>query len=201
MHPNKIFSEHDPSVLLDTIQSNPFGLIVVVDEDGRPKVSQAPVLVKVRGDVTFIQFHLARNNNVCKILLNSLNCLCIFTGPDAYISPDWYGVPDQVPTWNYLSVECEGDIRELKPDEFIDFLDALSTHFERQLLPKPVWTRSKMKDGMFEAMFNAIIGFELKVTGLRGTTKLNQNKPASARKKVIESLKGNPITLEMKKLL
>lgn len=201
MHPNKIFSESDATALIDRIRNNPFGLIIATDEEGCPRVAHSPVLVEIRGDETFIQFHLARNNDACHALLKRSHGLCVFTGPEAYISPDWYGIPNQVPTWNYLSAECEGEVRQLSSDEFIGFLDALSTHFERQLLPKPIWTRSKMKEGMFESMLTAIVGFELKVINMCGTTKLSQNKPANARKKVIEALKDHPIALEIKKKL
>jgi transcriptional regulator len=28
----------------------------------------------------------------------------IVNGVDGYISPDWYGIDGQVPTWNYVTV-------------------------------------------------------------------------------------------------
>ena len=47
-------------------------------------------------------------------------------GPDAYVSPDWYGAADQVPTWNYLSVEAEGPVAAMDEAGLVDLLDRLS---------------------------------------------------------------------------
>jgi len=200
MDPSKLFHETDISTLIARIKSHPLGLVVAVDNDGSPKAAHVPVVVEARGDEIFISFHLTRKNTACNALLGSNKCLCVFTGPNAYISPDWYGVPNQVPTWNYLSVECEGDVRELNVDELVKQLDDLSEQSERMLLPKPIWTRSKMQEGKFEAMLRAIVGFEMSVENLQGTTKLNQNKSADARKKVVVALKDNPIASAMKNL-
>ncbi len=54
-------------------------------------------------------------------------------------------------------------------------LDALSAAMEEPLAPKPVWTKAKMTEGKFEAMLPGIVGFEMKVTALRGTL---ENEPA-----------------------
>jgi transcriptional regulator len=97
-------------------------------------------------------------------------------GPDAYISPDWYGQEDQVPTWNYLAVEAEGPLRRLDEPELVALLDDLSAAHEARLAPKPAWTRAKMTPGRFEGMLKAIVGYELAIEALRGTRKLGQNK-------------------------
>ena len=103
-------------------------------------------------------------------------------GPEAYISPDWYGVDDQVPTWNYLAVEAEGPLRRLDEAELAELLDGLSAAHEARLAPKPVWTRAKMTPGRFDAMLKAIIGYELRIEDLRGTRKLGQNKGEATRR-------------------
>jgi len=197
MDPSKLFQETDITVLINRIKSYPLGLVVAVDDRGKPQVAHVPVLVEMQEDEVFLSFHLTRHNSVCDALLKSDNCLCIFTGPNAYISPDWYGVPNQVPTWNYLSVECAGDVSRLDTDGLVKQLDGLSEFFETQLLPKPIWTRTKMKDGKFEAMLGAITGFKMRVTNLQGTTKLNQNKSPDARNKVIAALKDNKVAAAM----
>jgi hypothetical protein len=51
---------------------------------------------------------------------------------------------DQVPTWNYVSVEAEGSVAPLSDDEFVALLDDLSAQEEARLLPKTPWTRDKM---------------------------------------------------------
>lgn len=121
--------------------------------------------------------------------------LLVFTGPHDYISPDWYGMDDQVPTWNYLSVEAEGPVRPMNVDEAANLLDRLSARFEDELYPKPEWTRGKMPPGRFEAMLNGIQAFSLLPERLEGITKISQNKPAEARKRAGSALKeagGDP---------
>jgi transcriptional regulator len=102
-------------------------------------------------------------------------------GPHGYVSPDWYGLEDQVPTWNYVAAELEGEVNALPADALPDLIDALSLDSETRLAPKPVWTRDKMTPGLFDRMAGAIIGYEMQVTGWRGTRKLGQNKAADVR--------------------
>jgi transcriptional regulator len=196
----KPFHETDRATLVARIREWPLGLIVGVGADGRPVVTQAPVLVDISDDAVVIRFHLFIKNELVEAMERNGQGLCVFSGPDAYISPDWYDLPDQVPTWNYQSVEAEGKVRRLDEAELTRLLDDLSDHFERCLLPKPVWTRAKMTPGKFESMLGAIVGFEMRVTDLRGTSKLNQNKPPAARDNVITALGDHPIARAMKNL-
>ena len=110
------------------------------------------------------------------------------TGPDAYVSPDWYAGADQVPTWNYLSVEAEGPVRILDRVETTALLDDLAAHFEAGLAPKPPWTRAKMTPARFEAMLGAIVGYEMRLERLTGISKLSQNKPADEIARVARRL-------------
>lgn len=110
------------------------------------------------------------------------------TGPNAYISPDWYGIADQAPTWNYLSAEIEGPLRRLDAGEATGLLGELSAGFEARLAHKLAWTRAKMSPGRFEAMLGGIVGFEMTVERLEGVRKLSQNKPAEAQDRPAQAL-------------
>jgi transcriptional regulator len=172
MHPNRAFAWEDSEAMLAMIAEIAFCTIAI---DG-PMVAHAPVVV---ADAGRLRFHLSRGNRAAAGLAGKraiVSCL----GPEAYISPDWYGVPDQVPTWNYLAVEAEGPLRALDEAELAALLDDLSAAHEARLAPKPAWTRAKMTPGRFEAMLRAITGYELAIETLRGTRKLGQNKPGQA---------------------
>ena len=171
MHPNRAFAWEDGDAMLAFVADIAFCTICV---EG-PALVHAPVVV-VAPDR--LRFHVSRGNRVAA--LDGRRAIVSCLGPDAYISPDWYGTPDQVPTWNYLSVEAEGPLRRLDEVELADLLDALSAAHEARLAPKPPWTRAKMSPGRFEAMLKAIAGYELAVEALRGTRKLGQNKPGQA---------------------
>jgi len=112
----------------------------------------------------------------------------VITGPDTYVSPDWYGAPDQVPTWNYLSAEIEGTVRVTDRIATAALLDDLAARFEAALAPKPPWSRTKMAPGRFEAMLGAIVGFEIEIIRLEGVRKLSQNKTSAQMEGVATAL-------------
>jgi transcriptional regulator len=171
MHPNAHFAWTDIAAMRAFIAARAFAHIFAQTPDG-PRVAHAPVAVTAGGD---LQFHLARANRLVAHL-DGMTALVSVTGDDSYVSPDWYAKPDQVPTWLYLAVEAEGVVRRMDQDELVAQADALSAAMERTLTPKPVWTRAKMTAGKFEAMLPGIVGFEMTVTALRGTLKMNQHK-------------------------
>lgn len=204
MHPARLFHETDPAILHQRILDNPFAVISAVS-DGRPLAVHAPVLSFGGGGPLSLRFHLSAANPVTKALLAGSEALAVFTGAHAYVSPDWYGLDnDQVPTWNYVSVEAAGPVTQLDTAATRQVIDDLSDHFETRLAPKPVWKSTKMTPAKLDGMLRAIVGFELTPTRFEGTTKLNQNKPASARAGVIEALdateSGVALAAEMRKL-
>jgi transcriptional regulator len=172
MHPNRAFAWEDREAMLAFLADTAFATIAA---EG-PVVVHAPVLV---AGPDRLLFHVARGN---RAKLDGRRAIVSVLGPDAYISPDWYGADDQVPTWNYLAVEAEGPLRRLDEANLADLLDELSAAHEARLAPKPEWTRAKMTPGRFEAMLKAIIGYELRIEALRGTRKLGQNKDEAQRK-------------------
>jgi len=180
MHPNRAFAWEDREAMLAFIADIAFCTICM---DG-PALAHAPVVVMGSDR---LRFHLSRGNRAAGMEPKRAIVSCL--GPDAYISPDWYGSPDQVPTWNYLAVEAEGPLRKLDEAELAQLLDDLSAAHEARLAPKPAWTRAKMSPGRFEAMLKAIIGYELGIEALRGTRKLGQTKKADERIGAAEALK------------
>jgi transcriptional regulator len=180
MHPNKAFAWEDGEAMLGFVAEIAFCTIAI---DG-PMVVHAPVVVRAPDRILF---HVSRSNRAAASLEGAralLSCL----GPDAYISPDWYGTDDQVPTWNYVAVEAEGPLARLDDAGLTALLDALGDAHEARLAPKPAWTRGKMSQGRFEAMLKAIIGFELRIEQLRGTRKLGQHKKDQERKAAADGL-------------
>ena len=192
MHPSPRFRETDLAVLLERMSAHPLAL-VMVNGAAAPQAVHTPVIARQEGDGIVLRFHLSTANPVTARLLAGAAATLVFTGPDAYISPDWYGdVPDQVPTWNYLSVEAEGEVTALGPEGAAAFLDDVSAVFEAGLLPKPPWTRAKMKPAAFDAMLKGIRAFEMRPRRLEGITKLGQNKTPEMRAGVIEALEHVP---------
>ena len=198
MHPNAAFRFDDRDALRAFAREIGFGTVFAATPDG-PRVAHVPFVFL---DDDRIGFHLARGNGLTKHL-DKAEALFVVNGPDGYISPDWYGMDDQVPTWNYLALELQGPVRRMSADELTAQVDALTIEQESRLAPKPEWTRAKMSAGLFDKMLGAIVGFEMAVTAWRSTAKLGQNKPADVRNLAADALdaRGNKaVALLMRQL-
>jgi transcriptional regulator len=133
--------------------------------------------------------HASRSNAIIAGGLPARAVLAVLDD-DSYVSPDWYEMADQVPTWNYIAVHLRGELVPLPPAALEPHLNALSDNFESRLLPKPVWRTSKMSEGVMERMVRMILPFRLNITAVAGTWKLGQNKPTAARQGVIAALEA-----------
>jgi len=177
MHPNPAFRQTPEARNLAFARARGFGILTVNGTDG-PLAAHVPFLISADGTVA--ELHLARSNAIARAALPAPALIAV-SGPDAYISPDWYGIEDQVPTWNYVAVHLRGTLSPLPVETLRDHADALSARFEADLLPKTPWVSQKMTDGVMDRMMRMILPFRLTLTGIDGTWKLNQNKPAEAR--------------------
>jgi transcriptional regulator len=185
MHPNRKFHIGDRETLAALVREAGFGILFIQTADG-PRAVHVPVLL----DGDRLRFHVSRGNAVHGALAEGCTALFVVNGPHAYISPDWYGLPDRVPTWNYVAVELKGPVRPLDEEGLVGFLDALSAEQETMLAPKPAWTRERMGDGRFEGLLKAIAGFEMEIADWRGTAKIDQDKPAEVRDRIAAALEA-----------
>lgn len=183
MHPASAFYVSDPERLAELTAQRGFAVIIGAVR-GRPVVAHSPVLLADG----VLRFHLSRANPLALALTDGKRALAVINGPDAYISPDWYGEPDKVPTWNYLSVEIEGTVKTLDEAGSAALLDDLSAHFEKRLEPKRPWTRGKMSPGRFDALLRGIVCFSMTVDRLEGIEKLDQHKASAAQAAAAEWL-------------
>jgi len=183
LHPAGSFREPERAELIRRAGERGFAVIVGMTE-GRALIGHAPLLIEDER----ARFHLSAANPLTDAVSERGRVLAVVTGEDAYVSPDWYGLTDQVPTWNYVSVEIEGPARRLSRAETETLLDDLAARYEAALAPQPAWTRAKMDPAKFSAMVSGIVGFEMTIERLEGTTKLSQNKPAEAIARVAAEL-------------
>jgi transcriptional regulator len=187
LHPARAFLETDRQALAALVAERPLAVICGVAA-GRPLVAHAPILL----DGNRLRFHLSAANPLAAALAAALWALAVVTGDDAYVSPDWYAASDQVPTWNYLSVEIEGSLRVLAGGEAVRLLDDLSARHEASLAPKPPWTRGKMTPARFEALLAGIVAYEMTIERIEGIAKLSQNKPRAEVERVAAALQALP---------
>ncbi|MDF7773717.1 FMN-binding negative transcriptional regulator [Sphingomonas sp. AOB5] len=186
MHPNPKFRWEDRDAIREFVRAAGFGALFAATPDG-PRVAHVPV---VWLDDDTLGLHIARGNGIARHL-DGATALFAVQGPDAYVSPDWYDLgPDEVPTWNYVTVELEGRMVKMDRDALVAQIDALSAEQEARLAPKPEWTRAKSDPKKIEAMLGAITGYRLEIQAWRGTRKLGQNKPDAARLSAADALEA-----------
>ncbi|MEM7060039.1 MAG: FMN-binding negative transcriptional regulator [Pseudomonadota bacterium] len=190
MHVNPAFRDDDQSASLILARKRGFGVVTVNGPEG-PLAGHVPFVA----EPTCIFLHFTRSNPMARLIRKQgpQQALLIVSGPDAYISPDWYGVDDQVPTWNYVAVHMRGQVELLPQDRLHAHLEALSEANETKLLPKKPWTMDKNRPETLEKLKRMIVPAAMTIETTEGTWKLNQNKDEIARSGAADALDGSNI--------
>jgi transcriptional regulator len=187
MHPTPVFRWEDQVAMLSFVAERSFATVV----DSSLRVAQAPLLVDADGSV---YLHLSRANPIAKAMPERV--VAVVPGDDAYISPDWYESADQVPTWNYESVEIEGELTPTDDAQLVRILEGLAAKHEAWIIGKKPWTLDKLSPGVLDAKLKGIVGAKLAYTSLRGTQKLLQNKSLADRDAVVKQLARSPSQMD-----
>ena len=118
----------------------------------------------------------------------------VFTGPHAYVSPNWYVTQGLVPTWNYAAVHVTGPVSVVEDThDLAQLVDELADIFERDR--EDPWIPDYP-----QAMLDAIVGFRLNVTSIEVKFKLSQNRSAEDRARVTQALESeHSVLAEMMK--
>ncbi len=176
------------------LRERAFGMLVIAGADGRPSAVHLPFLTEDQPEGGLrVELHVAKSNRIHELVgAKGSPALLICQGPDAYISPDWYGAPNQAPTWAYTAVHLSGAIRTMPEAAGPDHVDRLSAEFERRLLPKAPWTADKMDVQRRAAMMKAIVTMELLVApeGIEAQHKLIQHKGIVEHRGAIAGLRA-----------
>ncbi len=198
MHPNPSFRSVGTNANFAFARNRGFGVVAVNGPHG-PVCSHIPFLLSEDG--TCAEGHFVRSNPIVAMAGDAFlpAVLCV-SGPDGYVSPDWYAVDDQVPTWNYVAVHLRGDLAVLGPEMLSEHLERLSHHFERRLLPKPEWLIDKVNADVLARLKRMVVPFCMRITEVDGTWKLNQNKDAAARNAAARSIDQSSIGQDLASL-
>lgn len=169
------------------VAAHPLAQLVVATADG---LLATPVPLIVRGDT--LVGHLARPNELWH---HPGAALAIFTGAQAYVSPNWYPSKHEhgkaVPTWNYESVQVHGTLAVHDDDDWkLAVVTALTDRFEAAS-PVP-WKVSDAPDHYLAAMLRGIVGIELTDVRIEAKSKLSQNRTETDRLGVIDALRAGP---------
>ena len=177
MHPNPVFRRQPREWALAFAAERGFGALTVAGPGG-VLAAHVPFVL----DDDRVLAHLVRVNPLARHLRDGpAGALLIVSGPDGYVSPDWYGEAHMVPTWNYVAVHLREELRLLDDGALRPILDRLGHAFETRLAPKPPWKTDKVDDGLLTRMMRRIVPVEMSLKTVESTAKLNQNRSAAAR--------------------
>ncbi len=154
-------------VVAAVIRAHPFVSIIAI-VDGAPVVTKVPVILHGRS----VHFHIARGNELARIVAEGGALTMLVDGPQSYISPAFYATPVEVPTWNYILVQCRLTAR-LVDDEgwYREHHDALVERFERH-----GW-RNELPDEYRRRLYAMMVGVEARVESFDAKFKLGQDYP------------------------
>lgn len=177
MHPNPTFRSEPDVSALDFARERCFGALTIT---GRKRVLAAHIPFVLEGPN--VVAHLMRVNPIARHLRDGpADALLVVSGPDGYVSPDWYGEPQLVPTWNYVAVHLRGEVRLLDDTALREVLNRLTETCEKRLAPKSPWKVDQIDQGLLHDKLRHIVAIEMFVQSVDSTFKLGQNRTDGAR--------------------
>ena len=178
------FAETNPDRLHALVRAHPLGTWVV-QHDGELLVNHIPFLLDAdRGEHGTLVGHVARANPVWQALVGSQSSVVVFSGPQAYVSPNWYPSKREhgkaVPTWNYAVVHAHGVPQAIDdPARVLEVVTRLTqVHEASQAQP---WQVADAPADYLQSMLKAIVGIEIPVQRWVGKFKVSQNRPSADR--------------------
>ena len=177
---------------LAVIREFPFAVMVTRAEDGAPLIDHLPMIQDPDAGRLTLLGHLARANPSARALGVPTSATAVFSGPSAYISPNWYpskhAGAQTVPTWNYLAVHVSGRVRPLS--DYADkrrVVDLLSRRFEGD--GPRAWKVDDEPEDFLRKMMGAITAFALDVETIEAKAKLSQNRASHDQTGVVQGLR------------
>lgn len=172
------FRSTDPQHARALMRAHPLASLVSTDDEGFPVITHLPLHLREHehDGALVLLGHCARANPHWRYLGQRPQALAAFLGPQAYLSPAVYPDLARVPSWNYLAVHCRVEARLIDDEAGKDaLLKALIAQHE----PPYAEQWRALPEDYSSKMLKAIVGFELRVTELQCTLKLNQHRPES----------------------
>jgi len=181
------FKEEDRQVLIQFLHDYPFAFLTGSDSAGKQVATQVPLLVEEREGDWYLQGHIMRKTDHHLAFEQNPQVLAVFTGPHCYVSASWYATEGIASTWNYMSVQAQGNIQFLSEEDLIDLMRKLTLRFEGNDRNSPT-IYDNLPDEFIDKMMPAIIGFEIKVLSLENVFKLSQNRDEQSYRNIMTKL-------------
>ena len=187
------FREDRRDVQHALIKAHSLGLLITAGPEGL-QANYVPFLIDAQAsDNGTLRAHLARANPQLRELAAVEECLVVFQGPQAYVSPSLYPSKREtgkvVPTWNYITVQAWGRARVMDDANWIrGQIDDLTRHKEADRAAP--WNVADAPDTFLTSQIKAIVGLEIPILRIEGKWKVSQNRVATDAAGVAAGLRG-----------
>jgi transcriptional regulator len=191
MYLPKHFEETRVEEMHALMRQHPLATLVTLGPDG---LNGNPLPLRLSaepGPFGVLRGHVARANPVWKTFDPSVPALAVFSGPNVYVSPNWY--PSKhvdgkaVPTWNYSCAHAHGRLRVIEDPAWLRELLAELTDRHESASFNP-WRLDDAPAEYIDKMLGAVVGIEIAIERLEGKWKVSQNQSASNRAGVAAGL-------------
>jgi transcriptional regulator len=174
------------------MRAYPFAALITTSDAGY-EVTHLPTVLKSEGELGFVECHVSRANPHWRTIAAGARALLIYTGPQAYITPNWY--PSKavhgkaVPTWNYAVVHAHG-VAEIVDDRqwLVRHVGELTDQLEAGAAEP--WATSDAPGNYIEVMARGIVGMRFTIDRLEGKSKMSQNRELPDRDGVVAGLQA-----------
>jgi transcriptional regulator len=205
MYMPAFYQEDRREVQFDLIRTHPLGLLISAGPGGL-MANAVPFTAYPDEAGGVLRVHVARANPQWKELAGMAECLVVFSGPHAYISPSWYPSKVEnhrtVPTWNYATVHIWGRPTLHEDAAWLrrQIADLTTAHEGNR--PQP-WKISDAPADFVAAQLKAIVGIEIAITRIEAKWKMSQNRSEADRRGVAAGLQveGGPGQVAVAKLV
>ncbi len=184
------FREASPEVQHDFIRAHPLGVLMTSGEGGL-MANHIPCLLYPEGPHGVLRLHMARANPQWKELAAGAECLVVFHGAQAYITPSWYATKAEthkvVPTWNFVAVHVWGTPQIHDDPSWVRAQIGALTDAQEKARVQP-WRVEDAPADFIAAQMRAIVGVEIAISRIEGKWKVSQNRTPADRQGVATGL-------------
>jgi len=136
--------------------------------------------------------HFGKHNNQLKDIKESNDALVIFSGANCYVSPQWYASKNNVPTWNFQTLQIRGPATILNENDLFTLLENLTALHEAKLPAQ--WTMGELDSTIKEKLVQLIVGFKIEIEDIKFKEKLSQIRQIKDQQSIMNALyqQNNP---------
>lgn len=183
MHIPEAYRINDSNKAAEFMEQNSFGDLVTCN-NGLLCSNKVPFFLD--RDKNTLYGHFGRANPQLTDIEESNEALVIFSGPHAYVSPQWYVSQNMVPTWNFQTLQVRGTAKTVGADQLIAILRQLTEFHESRFATQ--WSMNQLEPKELERMLDLIVGFEIMIEDIMFKDKMSQNRSIEDRRSVSTAL-------------